>query len=315
MSVSALHTLYAVNVATKTAANNALISQVEEFSIDPRLQEALKSSDGQVDPTYVAVIAQDPRLMFRTSKLATFLALSSSGIFTGGIPIDADGSHVGLQAWFQKLAEGGTRSAGSTHLLMTVKKGLLLPRALRASQNDAGIELEVVTVWDGTNAPVIIQNNQALTGSPSYSEMFVAGPATINGSTLSGVTDLVIDPGLREIVKASDGQVYPTYAAIESRQPMIEITTLDTTILSTYGLSGTAISSSTKFYLRKVAEGATRVADATAEHISFTVTEGLIYARELRTPQGQVVGARLMVRPTYDGVNGIVVVNAATAIT
>ena len=317
MSVTLLHTLYAVDVDPVTEANAVLVDQVNDFSIDPALQSILQAGDGQVDPTFVAVMAQSPRLRFTSTALATILAEVSSAFLISGIKIDSDVTHDGLEAWFQKITEGGTRTAGANHIKMTINEGLLAPLALNAQQGaPATLGLEAVVGYDGTNEPVVIATSQSLVGTPAVGELFTLGPVALNGTTINGVQSIAYDAGLQILAQSGDGQVWPTFIAIMSRRPRLVINTVDVGVFSTFGLDGTAQSvTDSVAYLRKIAEGGTRELDATAEHIKLTFDDGIIYCGPIQGSQGQVLGAQLILEPTYDGTNAIVVVDTASAIT
>jgi len=318
MAVSKVYTLYAVNYDPTTDANAMLIDQVTDFRVDPRIQEILLAADGQVDPTFVATMAQDPRITFSSSALATILAKASNAMLINALKIDSDAGDEGLECWFRKLSEGGTRVADATeeHLKMTINEGLLIPRAIRAAQGQLAVmDFEAICGYDGTNAPIVLDATAALSGTPAVGEAFTLGPVSVNGSALDNVQNVSIMPGIVETVLAGDGQVWPTYIAIMDRRPLITVTTTDVSVLSTYGISGTAQSGTDSIvYLRKLSEGGTRVADATAQHISITVDEGQIRTREIPASQGAPAMAQVEIRPTWDGANDILVISAATAI-
>jgi len=311
-----VYTLYAVNYDPTTVANAMLIDGVSDFNLDPRFQEILSAADGSVDPTHVAMMYQDPRLTFSTTKLATVLAKASNAMLINGLKIDADETYNGCEFWFQKLQEGGTRAGAGSNVKMTVKEGLLLPRRITAAQRGvATMEFEAICTYDGTNEPIVIATSQNLEGSPSVAELFTLGKVSINGSDLDNVQSINIETGLQEVVIAGDGAAWPTYVAIMSRNPLITITTFDVAVLSTYGLDGTAQSASDSvIYLRKLSEGGSRVADATAQHVSITVDEGMIRTRSIPAPHGSPAIATIELRPTYDGENDILVINPAVAI-
>jgi len=317
MSVNALHTLYAVDVDPITESNAVFIDQVSNFSIDPAIQEVLAAADGQVDPTFVAAIGQSPRITFTSSALATLLAEMSNAFLTSGIKINSDVTHDGLDCFFQQLAEGSTRASGAAHFKMTINEGLLVPRQISVAQGGlATMGLEGIVTYDGTNDPIVLADSQSLIGSPSVDELFTLGPISINGSQLTAVQSLTIDPGIVEVVAIGDGDKWATYAAIMSRAPMITIQTLDVTALSTFGITGTAqTATDTILYLRKLAEGGTHVADATAQHIKITIDEGMIRCGPALASHGATAGIQVNIRPTYDGTNGILVVDPASAIT
>ncbi len=316
MSVTALHTLYAVDVDPVIAGDSIFIDQVTDFAVSPNVQEALAGADGQVDPTYVATMGQAPRIGFSTSKLATVLAKVSAQFFIKGIKIDSDVDDDGLECFFQKLSEGGTREGASSHVKLTVNEGLLVPRGISAVQGGiATLGLETLITWDGVNNPIVIAGSQSLIGSPSVSELYTLGPVNINGSQIDGVQGWQFDPGIVSIVRGADGLPWPTYVGIMSRVPSLIIQTTDVTVLSTFGLAGAAQGASDSVaYLRKMAEGGTRVADATAEHISFTMDAGMITVGPITGSHGEILGAEIRYRPTWDKINDIVVVDTAAAI-
>jgi hypothetical protein len=306
-----VHTLYAVNIAT-TAAVDLFIDQITDFNVDTGINEMLVTADGSVDPTYVAIQNQSPRINFTTSALATVLA--TCGI--SGLKIDSDVDDDGAEFWFQKMAEGGVRATGSNHMKLTMNEGMLLPRVISAS-NDGGpatMTMEMVITWDGTNDPLVIATSQALEGTAIVGEVFVPGIVMINGTQLDGIQDISIDFGLTEMVVTADGNVWPTFTAIQTRKPVITITTLDVIALNTFGLTGDAQGATDSIvYLRKVDEGGTRVADGTSEHISFTIDDGMITVKTIGggdEPQQSEV----QITPTYDGSNAIMLIDTTAAI-
>ena len=311
MGVSRAYTLYAVKVdVAGGTGSDILIDQISDFSVDTAVQEALLTADGQVDPTFVAVGTQQPRLSFTTSAL--HVVLNKCGI--GGLKITADADEDGLEAWFQKLDEGGTRAAGASHIKLTIKEGQVLPRTIDAGLTPpATLTLDAIATYDGTNAPILIADSQNLEGSPTVDEVFVAGQVDINGTTLEGVQNITIDFGLAELVLTADGQVWPTFSAIGTRAPSITITTTDVVSLVTFGLTGAAQGATDSLiYLRKVDQGGTRVADNVAEHISFSIDEGRI---EVSNTSGDLpVLSTVKITPTFDGSAAIMVIDTATTI-
>jgi hypothetical protein len=221
MSVSKLWVPYAVKLNTKTlAGSDVLLDQVQNFAVNTAVNHALMASDGQVDPTFVAVLNQTPGISFGSTAIATILA--ACGI--SGTIIDSDVTYPGMECWFQAMDEGGTRKGASSHLMMTVNEGILVPRTIQANQDGvATIELEAVITHDGTNDPIVIADSQSLSGSPAVSEAFTCGPVKINGTTLEGIQSITFDPGIQVHPQGGDGQVWPTFCGIMSRRPSIRI--------------------------------------------------------------------------------------------
>ena len=81
------------------------------------------------------------------------------------------------------------------------------------------------------------------------------------------------------------------------------------------GLSGAAQGATDSVvYLRKLAKNGTRTADATAEHISFTIDDGMMYCSDITNRHGQRIGTEIVIHPIYDGSIAILVIDPACAI-
>jgi hypothetical protein len=114
----------------------------------------------------------------------------------------------------------------------------------------------------------------------------------------------------------ADGEVWPTEVFIMSRRPSITITSYDVAQINTLGISGLAQSATdSHVYLRKMTENATRTADATAEHIQFSIDDGRAHVTNIGASQDAPHVASITLTPTYDGSNAIFVINTAVAIT
>jgi hypothetical protein len=311
MSVTKLYTLYGVNIENSDDTD-LFISQIQDWNFDAGIAELIEAGDGVVDPTFAAVGAQRPKIAFTSSKIASILAT----IGIGGIDIESDGDDAGAEFWLQKIAEGGTRASGNNHMKLTMNKGMIFVRQISATNDRmATVSMEALATYDGSNAPFVVATSQALSGSVGSSEGYVCGPVVINGTTLEAVQEITIDFGIQETFVSGDGEVYPTFAAIMSRRPIITVRTLDVESLSTFGLSGVAQGATDSVvYLRKVSEGGTRVADGTGEHISFTVDEGRIAVQTIPASDGEPAMAEVKITPTYDGSNAIIAISTTATI-
>jgi len=306
-----VHTLYAVNIQTAEDVD-LFIDQITDQNIDLGITDLLLSADGQVDPTFVAVGEQNPRLAYTSSKLATILA----SCWIDGLKISSDVDDDGAEFFFQKVEAEGTRATGSSHVKLTMNKGMLIPRTITAPHNAlASVELEFIPVWDETNDILVVETSQAIEGTPSVSEAFCAGPAYINGVQLESIQETGIDLGIAEFVAGGDGDIWQKFVAIGTRTPRITLRTLDAVSLSTFGISGTAQGvTDSDIYLRKVAKDGTRVANATAEHIKVSVDEGNITCRAITGTHGEFLGTEIQINPTYDDTNDILALDTASVI-
>ena len=179
----------------------------------------------------------------------------------------------------------------------------------------ATVNCDIIATYDGTNAPIIIASGATIAVTPSASVAWVLGPISVNGTPLSGVQSVTIDFGLTEVTRSSDGEVYATFAALMTRSPRISLTTDKATYLATAGITGVAQGDTDSVvYLRKVASGSTRVADATAEHISFTIDAGMIQPGASNFMLDQAGAAAMDIIPVFDGSNAVLVIDTTAAI-
>jgi len=310
MALTHAYTLSHVMVDRTT---DLVIAGITGLGIDPGLMEMLLAGDGLPDPQYAAVAECRPVIGFETTQVATLLAEGSNTFATVGLAINASAI---LKCWLHKLQEGGTRAAGASHVLLAMNEGLLVPRTLTADSGGARLACEAVATWDGTNDPVTLADTETMLGTPLITEAFVHGPVNLNGSDVDGVQSIRIDFGLGLVVLSGGGEPFPRLAAIMTRVPQLAVTVSDAGILEEIGLVGKGVTASDSVaYLRKVQEGGTRVAAGTNEHIKFTVNDGRFAVRSIPQTHGAVSMAEVVIQPTWDGTNAILVVDTTSAIT
>lgn len=313
MAITDMYTIYAVNLNMTT---DIWITQIVDQRVSLGITRFLEASDGEVDPRYVAVNEQRPVIGFTTTDLA--VALGTAGIDGHAIDVDTAATKGSFEAFFQILAEGGTRGGASLHTMLTINEGILVPRTLSASQGGiARLSYECHATYDGTNDPIVIATSQSIAAvTAGVTSLWTLGPVSLNGTDVNGVMDMSIDFGIQLLVEGSDGEIWPRYVAIMSRQPTISFTTPDAGLLNTLAIEGTAQGATNSvIYLRKMDEGATRVAEATEEHISITIDEGHLAVEDVTGAHGQRLGARATITPTYDGTDAILVIDTTAAIT
>jgi hypothetical protein len=306
-----MFTLAAVNLNRDT---DVLIGQMVDQNINLAVTRFLEGSDGEVDNRYVSINEQKPMIGFTTTAIA--VALAQAGISGVGIDVDTPATLGALEAFFHLLVEGGTRAATATKV--TINEGILIPKTLSASQGAiARLTMEAHASYDGTNDPLVLLASQTLPATtPGVAELFTLGPVQLNGVAVNGVTDLSVDFGIELFVEGSDGEVWPRFVAINRRSPVISFTTPDAGLLSTLGITGDPQGATDSVvYFRKIAEGGTRELDATAEHIKFSIDEGMVYVEDASASHGSTYGLRVTIVPTFDGTNAVLVISTASAIT
>lgn len=313
MATTEVFTVSYIDVNPETDAANFDITQLDSWNLAPGIANMILKGAGEVDPTYVSQGSITPVLSCGTSQIKDIL--DSVGI--DGMQIDA-GTDPGVVAYLKQLAEGLTRKTGSNHMSLTVKEGMFLPRTITAAQagGPAIVNCDIVATWDGTNAPIVIAASQAIGITPAATVAWGVGPVSVNGVALSGVQSITIDFGLTEIVRIGDGEVYPSFSALMARNPRVSIVTDKTSYLATLGIDGVAQSATDSvIYLRKCAAGGTRVADNVAEHIKFTIDDGIIQPGTSNYALDQAGATTFDIVPVFDGSNAIFVIDTTSAIT
>ena len=297
---------YAITIDSVTAS--VLVDAVSEQGIEMGEEVLRPMGDGQLYPRTKFTGGTEDVIVLSTRSIAKAL----TKITLTGFKILAASPVV---LFCQKAEHGGTRGGASKHLKIEIKAGVVVIGPLRAATEGAAATMGIAihTAEDGTNAPLTFTKLQSLPADDlTAPEEFYAGPVKLNNVALEGVSEIVFDPGItltkrRSSASAALGVDHISIARIA---PTVGIVTDQVDIVSDYE-KAVDIASATHFYLRKAAIGA-RVAAATAEHISFTMTDGAIKGRTIGgTPQ---IGA-LEILPIYDGTNAIVALDMASAIT
>jgi hypothetical protein len=284
-----------------------LIDGVSDKSMQPNTRIETIGGDGAIDATFVGVGQQAPVIPFTTAALTTAL---------GKVGVSGHALAVPATLFWQKGSESGTRAGAASHLLETINKAYVVPRQIRATQTPpATITYDIITLYNGTNEPVAYTVSQSLTGTALNDEAFVAGPVKINGVTLDAVTDITIDFGLNPETVFANGGIWPLYGGLATRRPSISIGIKDAALLNTYGLDGTAISSTTTAFLRKCAQDGTREAVDAITHISATLASGIITVERFQGSGNTSASGIIRLTPRYNGSNVIVVMatNASIA--
>lgn len=309
MSVNKAYTIGAIVVSGSPAFN---LDGITQSSANTGAEILIQRAAGQADPTHTSVISQSPMISWTTTDIATALG----SIALSGLPIVSTAS-TSLDMYLTKMQEGGVRASGSVNGRIRAVEGLILPRQISVSQGQvATLTMDFIATYDGTNAPFQYSVTSALPHVPSIDEIFTMGPVKFNGTTLAGCQSLTIDFGLSAATLASCGNLFPTFAGIATREPYIEVTSLEADYMSTFGISGTAQGATDSVvYLQKQEENAVRLAAATAEHISFKLDDGIITVSEIGGSNNEPAMVTLRHTASYDGSNAIWVLSTATAIT
>lgn len=218
-----------------------------------------------------------PVANFTSADIATLLALSN--FLTSGLAV---GSGSGAVLPFRTRSDGGT-FAGSDDFASACAGGLLIPGQISIDQSSEGEEQPAITMELMFHAksstgldPVANTNGNTLSAS-AFVAQFQQGPVLVNGTEVTEVTNVTVDPGITVEAKHYNGLPFPQRINIRRRNPTISITTENIAQFATSGGFGNSYSStsSVAVYLRRKLDGGIFVADATATHGLIGLSGGL----------------------------------------
>lgn len=292
-----------------------VMNGVERHDFEPNTTVTKKQTGGSRHPRGMFITAQDPRVTFDSTDLATLLALNTNKFLYEGIAI-ADTDVVNV--WWQKLADAGVFASGSVHYKQTINEGLLYPTTLRADQGaDAALSCVAHAIYDATNDPITDTDDQALPSIAAIGSIFTLEALYINGALVEGISGATLVNLVNAIVPRFGSQIWAEQIHVGNSAPALQVRFAKATPLKTYGWSGTIQDATDSvLYLRKRnAATGLLVAKATEEHISLTFDEGMIHP----TTAGGAVGEDALATGfTYecadDGVNPTIAVTVGVAI-
>ncbi len=283
------------------------INQITNSSIDPGISLNLLRGEGKIAPQFGAVGQRKPSASFSTTALKRVLDwIGSKGkYYTGGATM-----------YLAKKALGGGFAGATSHVSLTAAKCLILPRTLRATQGEiATLDCEVYIISsDGLAAALTYAASVSLPTIALTDQAWTLGPASINGSVLTGLSSMEITFGLTAKTIFADGQELPAFCCIESQVSQIRVTTYDVTALNSF-LAGSAVNSASRVFLRAKANEGGNVIDATASHIKFEITTtGIIHAGPASGSDEGDESLEVIWNALDDGTNDVLVMNTACAI-
>lgn len=245
-------------------ASPQVIGGVTNVNVSPEVAEEVRHNGGAVDPAMVFGGDGEPKV--NASTLCVMAALGQMTELYLGVS-----SSALAEFYVQAATAQGTRASGSSHKKYVVNKGLMVPQTLSVDQNgDATLELATYCVDDGTNAPIVETSSVALPAS-SLSEVFTLGPVQISAAWLEGIKGWSLDFGAQVKSEHYDGKVFPQVCYVEKFQPRVTVRGINTTVLNTYGIAGSALNTTAKLWLRKRKPNYQVYADTDSQHACLTL--------------------------------------------
>lgn len=255
----------------------AAITELKDATPSSNIEELVGMAAGYPEPLFRGVKKIKPAVKFATMQLATMLGVVNTG---AGAPFVSDQSAGNTDLWYadatNKLSRTAAASAAHQRFRMT-DACVYWSRISAKTQDDAEIECEVKPIYDGTNPPMQYAGALALPTTPVGNERYTMGPVKVNGTMLAGVQQVMLSSGIKANEESSEGDLFDTWASLDTTNPMLEITGRTVDWWNTFG-PATAISSVTWFLLQKSATGNWPNTNVPPKHIAITATAGTIYA-------------------------------------
>lgn len=209
-----------------------------------------------------------PTIQFTTHDLKA--AIDAFGLF--GKCIVADANDEGLAFYGQKQGCTGPES-GSVHDKYLLQNALVVPNSLSVShQGNVALTYDVYTRYDGTNAPVVFTQNNALPtitlGPVGRWGMYQMTVGTSSAADVTGKRDIRLDFGASVTQEGADSEIQDSVVSLSSLLPVLSVRGVDTSWFSTVApLAGAATSwTYTKLILKRRDKG---LSDATNLTMSF----------------------------------------------
>ena len=270
------------------------LTQMQSFRVNPGVSKSVVVPAGQVDPSAHIVSRAKPRVNFATRDLATLFGFVSPS--------------VGLcttQATFRlrEREECATFSTGATHGTVTAAgTGFIMPDSIAAdleSDDGAVCNCQFIPFWDGSTDPLVFNDGVdfAAAPSPAFVSQFFLGAVFHNSVEITGLTSVNLNFGITFVTTPKKAGAYDETGAISRREPILTFTTRKTDAWGGVNLFGSAVTSSVVLYLQKGVNNGTRVARATTQHVSLTMTAGDFEVTELGGDGGQDALLQVTCRP------------------
>ncbi len=264
MAVSATERLDKIVLPSSTE-----ISVINSARIDAGITNQTMRPAGHAHPMFTSNQSQTPKVEFTTPQLDVVLGYMTLA-----------GVAMGTTDLYLKAASnpGNVARATTGHKKLRMTAGVGYWSQINLKHNaPSDITGVLEPIYDGTNDPIVYAGSQALSGNLAVGTFFGAGPVAINGTALGAVQSISVASGIQTTKLGGESEEFPTFAGIEMTEPVITIQFQREYNWSSIGLRGTTLDGTNGlvFYARKFSNGASRVANATAEHIKFTVLNGL----------------------------------------
>jgi hypothetical protein len=249
------------------ATPTAVFSALKNAEIMAGLDLLSEHPAGHPAPLFGAIARAKPAVKFSTPQLDTLV--SSFPVWGANPSCTLYRKKSGLTA---PLARDGTVH---DNVAVTASTAFWDTITLPARGIGAG-NVTICSMWNGTNNPLIHTGSAALASTLAVANYFAAGPIQINGTAVNGIEEVTIQSGANFQSEGDADSIYDTFGEVRLGQTVVTIKTKTQVNWATYNLTGAAITTLVGF-MKKWANEASFVADATAEHIKYAATQGIAH--------------------------------------
>lgn len=256
---------------------NSTVLATSGLSVTPDVMASAFRHSGNVFPSVVTVPGATAQIRFKTTFLEAYNLI---GI--GRAPLKC----TTVEVYLAKFVDAA-RSTSSVHakyaLASSPGAALGFATIQGASVDQNGVLMADVKValtsYDGMTHPLLRSDAGALPTLASEPALYSLGPASLNGTIISGEGSASLEMGVADQSLASDGDLYPRSYAVLGYDRGITANFMDAaTAWSTIGLIGTNITANFIQYFRAF-DATTQVKLTTG--ISLTVASGRIVPEAL----------------------------------
>jgi hypothetical protein len=282
------HGIRAVLIADGTT-ELFMFSLIDDMAPSYGFEDLTSWAAAQVGPQEVGVHRSLPDLRWSTPQLGTLEAL----MVTGDYYLSRDLSLYNVDVLLRAGLNLNSRVADATtaHLRgRMAANAMLIRESIVAEEGQlASARCRIAAVLNSQTGadPLAMTAGVANTGNASGGALYTLGPVKLNGSFVNGVTycGIEFNPEYDEV--STSGEGFLTYIGIRRYRPVITIRTRQSDYMATFGSRGTNLSS-LSFWLREKLPNNIVASDATAAHVKYTATTGVIKARAISGPNADL---------------------------
>lgn len=233
-----------------------------------------------------------PSVRFTTTDLLTVLTNLS---LTQGYYCSS-----GADIYYQQRSQGAVYEAGSVHMRVQSRRGMLILESITVSGNEPAVaNLIYYELFDGTNEPSAPTAASALGAStPAFVSEYYRGVSRLNSVAFGALESfsLMLNPAVN--TRTFDGETTPSRCSIDRTMPLVALNIAKVTEFGgkITGCKGDAYATLLDVFLKKGKASGTRDTGATA--ISFGTSAGHLYAEGISGQAGSDAMLQIIAEPT-----------------